>query len=204
MNFRLDGGYRECGRWKDRGSGDDQHDSERGICGHYLPDHIQVDQRQMVPAADDQCLLGRDGVCLCGLQQERTLVDCFHGLWSWNYISSIEQTNAMVREKKAELRHDLPCRLEIDDPLDAFAVHAGGGFWGLISATIISHDGIVYAISDCVNRIHCKKSISQAFAVSFHGVYIINKNISNASGCPFVRVSHNHKTIKRPFQGRFE
>ncbi|PAV62524.1 hypothetical protein WR25_00151 [Diploscapter pachys] len=54
--------------------------------------------------------------------------------------------------------------LEIDDPLDAFAVHAGGGFWGLISATIIAHDGIVYAISDCVNHIHCKKSISQAFA----------------------------------------
>ncbi|CAD6185075.1 unnamed protein product [Caenorhabditis auriculariae] len=40
----------------------------------------------------------------------------------------------------------LMIRLKIDDPLDAFAVHAGGGFWGLISAVVFAHDGIVYAV----------------------------------------------------------
>ncbi|CAJ0953808.1 unnamed protein product, partial [Mesorhabditis belari] len=41
-------------------------------------------------------------------------------------------------------------RYKIDDPLDAFAVHAGGGGWGLISTCIISHDGIAYGIGDAM------------------------------------------------------
>ncbi len=44
----------------------------------------------------------------------------------------------------------LMLRLRIDDPLDAFAVHFGGGLWGLISAPIISDIGIVYAIGDTI------------------------------------------------------
>jgi ammonia channel protein AmtB len=32
----------------------------------------------------------------------------------------------------------------VDDPLDAVAVHFGGGFWGVISAALFSHGGIVY------------------------------------------------------------
>ncbi|CAJ0940078.1 unnamed protein product, partial [Mesorhabditis belari] len=42
----------------------------------------------------------------------------------------------------------LVVRFRIDDPLDAFAVHAGGGSWGLMSATIVSHKGIFYTIID--------------------------------------------------------
>ncbi|XP_069694960.1 putative ammonium transporter 1 isoform X2 [Periplaneta americana] len=34
------------------------------------------------------------------------------------------------------------CR--VDDPLDAAAIHVGGGFWGLVSAPLFSHGGIVY------------------------------------------------------------
>uniref|UniRef100_A0A1I7WL83 Ammonium transporter n=1 Tax=Heterorhabditis bacteriophora TaxID=37862 RepID=A0A1I7WL83_HETBA len=58
----------------------------------------------------------------------------------------------------------LMVRLRIDDPLDAFAVHAGGGFWGLISTCIISHDGIVYAISDAIAAENGSLHIRQAFA----------------------------------------
>ncbi|VDO39250.1 unnamed protein product [Haemonchus placei] len=54
--------------------------------------------------------------------------------------------------------------MKIDDPLDAFAVHAGGGFWGLFSACIIAHDGIVYAISDAIANNHGSQSLRQAFA----------------------------------------
>ncbi|XP_033123907.1 putative ammonium transporter 1 [Anneissia japonica] len=40
----------------------------------------------------------------------------------------------------------LVLRLRIDDPLDAVAVHLGGGFWGTIAVTILARDtGIVYA-----------------------------------------------------------
>lgn len=45
----------------------------------------------------------------------------------------------------------LMIKLKIDDPLDAFAVHAGGGLWGLISVCIISRDGIAYSIVDAIN-----------------------------------------------------
>ncbi|VDK49944.1 unnamed protein product [Cylicostephanus goldi] len=55
-------------------------------------------------------------------------------------------------------------RIKVDDPLDAFAVHAGGGFWGLLSTCIISHDGIVYAISNAIANNHGKLSCEQAFA----------------------------------------
>ncbi|PIO56526.1 hypothetical protein TELCIR_22074, partial [Teladorsagia circumcincta] len=54
--------------------------------------------------------------------------------------------------------------IKIDDPLDAFAVHAGGGLWGLISACIIAHNGIVYAISDAIANNHGSLSLRQAFA----------------------------------------
>ncbi|XP_023714902.1 putative ammonium transporter 1 isoform X3 [Cryptotermes secundus] len=33
---------------------------------------------------------------------------------------------------------------KVDDPLDAVAVHFGGGFWGVISASLFSHGGIAY------------------------------------------------------------
>ena len=38
---------------------------------------------------------------------------------------------------------------KIDDPLDAFAVHFGGGSWGLIAVCLFAeHDGILYSFSD--------------------------------------------------------
>uniref|UniRef100_A0A914Z761 Ammonium transporter AmtB-like domain-containing protein n=1 Tax=Panagrolaimus superbus TaxID=310955 RepID=A0A914Z761_9BILA len=52
--------------------------------------------------------------------------------------------------------------LKIDDPLDAFAVHAGGGLWGLIAVTIIGHDGIAYSIVDAIDGDNSK--IGQSFA----------------------------------------
>jgi ammonium transporter, Amt family len=39
-------------------------------------------------------------------------------------------------------------RLKIDDPLDAFGVHFGGGFWGLISICFVGDKGILYGLFD--------------------------------------------------------
>ena len=37
-------------------------------------------------------------------------------------------------------------KLGVDDPLDAFAVHFGGGFWGIIAVCLFANDsGILYA-----------------------------------------------------------
>ncbi|CEF71676.1 Ammonium transporter family and Ammonium transporter AmtB-like domain-containing protein [Strongyloides ratti] len=58
----------------------------------------------------------------------------------------------------------LMIKLKIDDPLDAFAVHAGGGFWGLIAVCIIAPDGIAYSIVNVINGTKDKYSIGQAFA----------------------------------------
>ncbi|KAE9553084.1 hypothetical protein FO519_003717 [Halicephalobus sp. NKZ332] len=52
--------------------------------------------------------------------------------------------------------------LKIDDPLDAFAVHAGGGLWGLIAVCIIAKDGIAYRIVDGIDG--DGSLIGQAFA----------------------------------------
>ncbi|XP_063221488.1 putative ammonium transporter 1 [Bacillus rossius redtenbacheri] len=40
--------------------------------------------------------------------------------------------------------HYVVLKLRIDDPLDAVAVHLGGGFWGLMAASIFSRSGLVY------------------------------------------------------------
>uniref|UniRef100_A0A183CPC2 Ammonium transporter n=1 Tax=Globodera pallida TaxID=36090 RepID=A0A183CPC2_GLOPA len=41
---------------------------------------------------------------------------------------------------------ELALALRVDDPLDAFAVHFGGGLWGLISACLVTTEqGILYA-----------------------------------------------------------
>jgi ammonia channel protein AmtB len=34
--------------------------------------------------------------------------------------------------------------ITVDDPLDAVAVHFGGGLWGLIAASLFSNNGIVF------------------------------------------------------------
>jgi hypothetical protein len=52
--------------------------------------------------------------------------------------------------------------LKIDDPLDAFAVHAGGGAWGLLAVCIIGKEGIAYSIVDDIDGDSSK--LGQAFA----------------------------------------
>ncbi|TMS36190.1 hypothetical protein L596_003421 [Steinernema carpocapsae] len=54
-------------------------------------------------------------------------------------------------------------RLKIDDPLDAFAVHAGGGFWGIFAVCIVSRQGIAYGIVDSISGSD-GVSVSQSFA----------------------------------------
>ncbi|CAL4102206.1 unnamed protein product, partial [Meganyctiphanes norvegica] len=40
--------------------------------------------------------------------------------------------------------HHLMIKMHVDDPLDAVAVHGGGGIWGLIAVALFRHDGIVF------------------------------------------------------------
>lgn len=40
--------------------------------------------------------------------------------------------------------HYAMIKLKVDDPLDAVAVHMGGGMWGLIATSLFMDDGIVY------------------------------------------------------------
>jgi Amt family ammonium transporter len=44
--------------------------------------------------------------------------------------------------------HSAMLWIEVDDPLDAVAVHFGGGLWGLIAASFFSNGGIVYGASE--------------------------------------------------------
>ena len=40
---------------------------------------------------------------------------------------------------------ELALALHVDDPLDAFAVHFGGGLWGLVSACLVTEQGLLFA-----------------------------------------------------------
>nr|CAD7395234.1 unnamed protein product [Timema cristinae] len=40
--------------------------------------------------------------------------------------------------------HYLVLKLKVDDPLDAVAVHLGGGIWGLLAASIFSNNGLIF------------------------------------------------------------
>jgi ammonium transporter, Amt family len=62
----------------------------------------------------------------------------------------------------------LALKLKIDDPLDAFAVHFGGGLWGLISVCLIGENGIFYAI------FYHDVLFTQALAVFFQCFILIN------------------------------
>lgn len=68
-------------------------------------------------------------------------------------------------------------KLQIDDPLDAIAVHAGGGFWGLISATVVGKGGVVYGIAAAVNH-EGSAPVAQAFAVSSYDFFLKLGNFS--------------------------
>jgi Amt family ammonium transporter len=41
---------------------------------------------------------------------------------------------------------ELCLAMRVDDPLDAFAVHFGGGLWGLVSACLVTEKGILFAL----------------------------------------------------------
>ncbi len=43
-------------------------------------------------------------------------------------------------------------RLHIDDPLEAIAVHLGGGSWGLIAAPFFTGQGFAPTIIDAIRR----------------------------------------------------
>nr|CAD7590152.1 unnamed protein product [Timema genevievae] len=40
--------------------------------------------------------------------------------------------------------HYLVIKLKVDDPLDAVAVHLGGGIWGLLAASIFANNGLIF------------------------------------------------------------
>lgn len=42
---------------------------------------------------------------------------------------------------------DLFAFFVVDDPLDAVAVHLGGGLWGIISMPLFAQGGIIYGIN---------------------------------------------------------
>nr|XP_054761819.1 putative ammonium transporter 1 [Lytechinus pictus] len=56
-------------------------------------------------------------------------------------------------------------RLRIDDPLDAVAVHLGGGLWGVLATPIFMTDGILFDISNRIPWLH--------FAWNLLGVIVI-------------------------------
>ena len=41
---------------------------------------------------------------------------------------------------------ELCVALRVDDPLDAFGVHFGGGIWGLIAACLFTEKGLVFSL----------------------------------------------------------
>ena len=45
------------------------------------------------------------------------------------------------------LFHNLMIRLRVDDPLDAVAVHAGGGLLGVLLTPFVTIDGVFYGVS---------------------------------------------------------
>src|SRR4051812_8099802 len=73
---------------------------------------------------------------------------------------------------------NLCVRLRIDDPLDAFAVHFGGGLWGLITVCWVNEKGILYAIFSSQVR------MDQALAVRISLIKFIHFQIffSNSAG----------------------
>nr|CAD7448080.1 unnamed protein product [Timema bartmani] len=40
--------------------------------------------------------------------------------------------------------HYLVLKFKVDDPLDAVAVHLGGGIWGLLAASIFANNGLIF------------------------------------------------------------
>ncbi|KAE9413561.1 hypothetical protein Angca_008620 [Angiostrongylus cantonensis] len=59
---------------------------------------------------------------------------------------------------------NLLIKMKVDDPLDAFAVHGGGGLWGMLSACIITRKGIAYAIANAIANNNGPLFCRQAFA----------------------------------------
>lgn len=75
--------------------------------------------------------------------------------------------------------------LKIDDPLDAFAVHFGGGLWGLIAVCLIGEKGIFYAI------FYHDVLFTQALAV-FFSIFYFNNFLDLATWVePLMCIGHN-------------
>lgn len=51
--------------------------------------------------------------------------------------------------------------ISVDDPLDAVAVHFGGGLWGLIAASLFDNNGLVFgAVSESSLVRYLRKSVN--------------------------------------------
>lgn len=89
----------------------------------------------------------------------------------------------MLQQNTKWKQKDNISRLKIDDPLDAFAVHAGGGFWGLMSASIISHGGVAYALTGAVTGAqNSGDQLTQAFAVNRESSHSRHLMLFSAAG----------------------
>lgn len=90
----------------------------------------------------------------------------------------------------------LMLRLRIDDPLDAFAVHFGGGLWGLISAPIIVEDGIAYAIGNTIGGAD-SIVIAKSFVVRYLVIETRRISISFTATCmeSNSRICHHHLVV---------
>ncbi|XP_069694862.1 putative ammonium transporter 1 [Periplaneta americana] len=64
-------------------------------------------------------------------------------------IIAIKNNSAYIFDPniRFETHADQPHEVDIDDPLDAVAVHFGGGFWGLVTGSFLAEDGIFYGAS---------------------------------------------------------
>ena len=64
----------------------------------------------------------------------------------------------------------LMVKLKIDDPLDAVAVHAGSGLWGLLAAPLFRTDGLILSGSaDSLNML-IWNAVGGAVLAAFHAI----------------------------------
>jgi len=96
----------------------------------YLAVHRLRKGKWTVLLTINACLTGMVSAC-AGCNQMR--------LWTSVFVGSFAGMAYLVFA-------ELCLALRIDDPLDAFGVHFGGGLWGLIAACFFTEKGLIYAV----------------------------------------------------------
>ena len=61
-------------------------------------------------------------------------------------------------------------KLKIDDPLDAVAVHAGSGLWGLLAAPLFRTDGLILSGSTESLNMLIWNAVGAAVLAAFHAI----------------------------------